>query len=175
VIDRKTFDRLKGLYRQALEEIERLKKLPSEGRTVLAVPDSCWTCVWFSGEECMRHRSPVHGQRLEKPKETVCGYYLHTKYPRGEIIAKVGTPEWAKGSERPQAGSYAKCAVCGHTIKVTESGRLFRHDSTGKLLRRRGGVTPCPGMLADDTAITLDEAETLNDEGEVQDGEETGV
>jgi hypothetical protein len=149
-MDRKAFDRLKGLYREAVAEIERLKQL-SVGVVCLAVPDSCYTCAWFSGRVCMRHRSPRHGQEINDPRKLVCGYYLRTRHPVTEIIAAVGEPENAsRGTERPAPGSYARCDSCGHTIKVTAAGRLFRHDRNGKCLRGPGvgRNTPCAGNVA---------------------------
>ncbi len=162
-MDSRALGQFKVLYRDALAEIARLRTLLGQSAaTRLPVSDTCWMCAWFSGVFCHRHKSPLYKQAIENPKETVCGYYLYTQYPRGELIAKVGDPERDKEKQRhPAPGESVQCPSCGHFVKVRRDGDLYQHDTQGRTLRNRG-CSPervkCPGKP--DPTLRLLEAVT---------------
>lgn len=122
-------------------ELESLKAIVEERASIQQIPSSgtCWTCTWFGGKICQRHGSP-HYHKNVKPTDS-CEKYLQTENPRGEIIKKVGAPD----GNQPIRRREVKCDRCGNLVRLTKTGRLFKHDKDGHIYTGLSGdkERPC--------------------------------
>lgn len=103
------------------------------GKSITQIPSSgtCWTCMWFGGKICQRAGSPYHHKRVS-PTDT-CEKYLFTENPRGEMIKKVGEPRGINGPGPKRIRLTEICPNCKHEVRVTKTGKRFKHDLDGKL------------------------------------------